>query len=186
MKAKKRAWWIGGRRWANSAAQFWRDLLEGLRREHPDDVRIELSAPGSGRLSRRLLFPEAQLEEEAEAWADRDTTAELRRLYAELELLGPPAPVLLRVLNADGSERAPPQPIEGLDAEIFPYLAAWLLEWAGIDEAEWNREKLEGGFAASNSRSGPSCSVALEMRTIPLEEGLYRRVLTMHYRPATS
>jgi hypothetical protein len=91
--------------------------------------------------------------------------------------MGPPSPVIVRVLE-NGRELAAASALsEDINAEIFVYLLAWILEWAGIPEALWNGPGCEGSFDAVTGDGRTKRTIRFEVSRQPLSEGLDRTVL---------
>lgn len=178
-RPRKKGWIVGGRLHANSAAQFWPGFIAGILSSHPGCSEAELSSPVQGPLSRVTLFPEQSLQRAAEQLKDADMRKAWRELLAELELMGPPSPVRLRLLS-EGREIAEPSVLpEDINSETFAYLLAWLLEWAGIPEPLWNGPCLDGAFDATIHPGGKASPVQFGVSREPLAEGLERTVLRL-------
>ena len=105
----------------------------------------------------------------------------MRETIAELRLLGPPASVHIRVFAGDqavGPAYALPQYV---DADIFPYLLVWLLEWAEIDRHRWGQEWIEGSLTAEDRARGVQHEWSFSLRNEHLSEGLFRRTLSLMF-----
>ena len=72
-------------------------------------------------------------------------------------------------------------PLDCADAELLPFLLVWLLEWANVPDAFWNREKVRGDFSAEDRDRRLQYLVAFELRSRHLSEGLYERTLTLSW-----
>jgi hypothetical protein len=167
---------VDGTCYRNSAAKFWPRFLDELQGEFPGAAAFELSAPGSGVLDRRVLNPEASLAAEWERLDAAGAAREYAATVEELALLGPPAGVRLRVLGAEVlADRA----VEAIDAETFPYLLGWLMEWAAIAEPRWCHALVSGQFEAEEPGRGMRFAIAFDAVTEALGEGLVRRVVTV-------
>jgi hypothetical protein len=173
------ALFVGGVRHANSAAKFWPALVDEVRQRFPDSSRIELATATSAWLSRELLFPQRELEQAIERLKDADLERVLRETLAQLALTGPPASVILRVLSGDAERLLQEIPTDCLDAEIFPYLVVWLLEWAQVAEMLWNLEVVEGAFTAVDRNRRVAYRILFRLESRHLSEGLYRRTVVL-------
>ena len=141
---------VHGRRFRNSAAKFWSALIDELLENYPECRRIALEALNEGRLDPDLLSPETELERElnrndlsmngaGEAW---------RQALADFEIYGPPGSVGLRIYSRAGKQTRLSLPMDCVDAEIFLYLLAWLMEWADLPPNTWNDLEVKCSFAA--------------------------------------
>ena len=175
-------WHVHGTRFAHSAAKFWPRLLDEARAAYPSCGSIELCSPGGGILTRNLLYPERALERNLERLAVENSERELESAVAELELLGLPAGVQVRLLADDESEPLHEQILDAVDEEILPNLLAWLLEWARIADLVWNSEFVHGSFDAHDRDRRLLYRLALDLRNQLLSEDLYRRTIRLGFR----
>ncbi len=144
-KATARGIFVQGIRYANAAAKFWPSLLDEVRAEFPGCSVVGLSAPSSCQLCRDHLFPALSLERDMEKLVGTDIGKAMKETMAELEIMGPPTSVRIRLLSEGGEELLSRDlPLDSIDSEIFPYLVVWLFEWAGIPDTLWNSEVLNG------------------------------------------
>ncbi len=174
------AWLVGGRRYRNSATAFWRGLLEDLPARFPGCNRAELETTGEGRLHPGLLAPAAGLAGALETDRTAEAIAgEIRELVAGLELTGPPSTVTLTVFRHEIRAGVAPELVEGVDAEVFLYLAAWLLEWSQTPHESWNRENTEGAFSVRFPAARQTRRIAFSLGNRHLSEGLYERILDL-------
>ena len=67
------------------------------------------------------------------------------------------------------------------DAEIFPFLIAWLLEWSGIPEFSWTDEKLAGDFLAEDWGRGLVYDVQFTLCEEHMSEGLLARTARIRF-----
>jgi hypothetical protein len=174
-------WFVGGERYSNSAAKFWPSLIDEAREEFPPSSSLELSAAVGCRLHRRHLFPQIELQEQFEWLREFDMARLVRETIAELEVLGPPSSVTLRVVDGDTELALHPLPADCIDAEIFPYIAAWPLEWAGIPATLWSNAFLSGAFDAEDRTRGLLYSIELAFASRHLSEGLYSCSISMDH-----
>ena len=165
----------------NSAAKFWPSLVDEVCGEYPDCTRVELSAPATAPLEFEDLFPVWSLQKDIDEHKDTDIRQAMARTLAELELLGGPSPVTLRLLCADTELLATDLPQDCLDSETFPFLLVWLLEWAGLHHSEWNEDLSEGELTMVNRERRLRYLLAFELRHEHLSEGLYRRTVTLRF-----
>ena len=176
-KKENRGLIVAGKTYVNSAAKFWLWFLRESRTEFSGAVAFEMSAPGTGVLDRRILFPEETL---AAEWERLDAAAARQEYVAtvqELDLLGPPAGVRLRVMGEVGvlANRA----VEAIDAETFPYLVGWLLEWGTLEAMLWSQAFVSGGFEAESVDGGECLEIAFDLVTAELGEGMVMRTITI-------
>jgi len=165
--------------YTNSAAKFWPTLIDELLEEYPSATAFELTAPAPSVLTPRCLDPAAALEESLERLKNVDIRAAMASTLAELELLGGPAPVIMRVLAGDEELLRRDLPAECVDAEILPYLVAWILRWAGIADARWNEEFLSGALRAEDRRRGRTYAIDFGLHRQHIGEGLHQWSLTV-------
>lgn len=168
------AWAVEGVCDDNTAAKFWPALLDEVDARFPGWHHIELSTLSSGLLDGRLLFPVRDLEE-AMASMPEDIEGEMAEVLNGLEAAGPPPAVRVKIHDATGPAYDGVLPPGSADAEVFLYLLAWLLRWAGIPETLWQQPELEGRFSASDRCSRRRYELSLSVRQLPAHEGLVRR-----------
>ena len=171
---------IGGALCTNTAGRFWVTLLHEIHWSFPGYGGLELRAACSGPLSAAVLDPAASLAREMERLRTQDVKVLLYDTIAQLAIDGPPPPVRARIA-ADGkptvSRDIPP---DCLDAELFRYVLAWLLKWAGITHHLWDAERLYGGFAAADG-ARRVYTVRFDVRNQHVSEGLYQRTVALDY-----
>jgi len=170
---------IDGRPYVNTAAKFWPTLIDEVLEEYPSATAIELTAPAHSPLSRRFLDPASALSEALARLRNVDIHAAIASTLAELELLGGPASVMLRILAGDAELANRDLPIDCIDADILPYLVTWLLEWTGLPESKWNDEFLSGAFTAEDRPRRRTYRIDHGLRREHLSEGLHRWSLTI-------
>ncbi|MFC1497823.1 hypothetical protein ACFLS1_05015 [Verrucomicrobiota bacterium] len=170
---------IHGIRYANSAAKFWAGLVDEIREDFPDCDRIMLASYSSEILDRKFLFSELSLARSMESLMGVGFQRIMREAIAEMEILGPPGSVEIHLFSEEQEILAGELPLECVDAEIFPFLFVWLLEWAGIPESIWNNELLEGEIEAEDKKRHLEYNVSFRCISEHLSEGLYRRSLTL-------
>lgn len=176
-----KAWVVRGVCYANSAAKFWRSFLDDVQRRHPRARGLTLTAPGDGPLHPGLLMPEQALAESLKRMdKNTDFALAMRGIAAELEAAGPPPAVALTVFTGDESLKDEAL-TDVLDAEVFPFLLVWLLEWSCLKEAAWNWPRLRGEFSADDEGRGMRYHLAFSLKNRYLSEGLYHRSLVMHW-----
>ena len=174
-------WFVGGVRYRNSAAKFWPSLIDEAREEFPACSSLELSAAIGCRLDNKHLFPQIELQEQFDRLEHLDMAGLISEAIAQLEIFGPPSAVTVRVFDGNTEAAAHELPAECMDAEIFPYMAAWPLEWAGISETLWNNEFLSGGFKAEDRRRRRLYHIELAVTNRHLSEGLYARSISLDH-----
>ena len=174
--------YVNGAPYANTASKFWSCLLDEVTAASKPGTVLELSAPSGGELFPGLLSPASLLQRDLE----RLELEDIRKAYADglaaLELIGPPCGVRLRLLPAESPRPFLDVTLDYLDAEILPFLVAWLLEWANIPEAAWNDRRIRGGFAADDPARRIRYLVAFELSNLHLSEGLYQRDIRVHFQ----
>jgi len=166
----------------NSAAKFWPSLVDEVCGECPGCTRMELSAAATGLLKFEDLFPAWSLQQDLDELKDTDIRQAMARTLAELELLGGPSSVTLRLMTDDAELLLTELPQDCLDAETFPFLLVWLLEWAGIHHSRWNDDCVTGELSMVNLERRLQYELAFEMRREHLSEGLYRRTIAIRFR----
>lgn len=179
--AMTRALVVSEVRYDNSAAQFWPAFFGEVRQRHPAADRIVLSAHGNGPLHPGLLMPEHELSQALERIdASTDFAVALNSIAAEVEAAGPPERVEVSVFGAE-TLLEKQTVADYLDAEIFPFLLVWLLEWSRLNEAAWNRPRLRGGFTADDPDRPLRYRVGFVLESRHLTEGLFHRSLTLQW-----
>ena len=171
-------WRVNGVPYAHSAAQFWCRLVAEAMERYPDCTEIVLSAPGEGLLDCSLLDPLRQVEEGMERMANLDPAEERRRILMQMAWEGAPAGVHLRVYTQGGEIAEPDLNVDYLDAEIFPCVVAWMLEWGGILPLQWNNETVAGVLEAEGQ--GRCWQLGFRLENRPISEGLILRSLAVH------
>lgn len=171
------ALYIKGTRFDNTAAKFWPSLIDEVFEAFPARPAIELSAPATGDLSRRHLFPELEMQREMDRMLESGETME--DVLAELDITGPPAPVRIRVLAAREVVLDQTLPEDCLDAETFSCLVAWLLEWGGIADPAWGEPRHKGVFRGDDRDRKRDYVVSFTVVTDHIKEGLLRRIVTI-------
>jgi hypothetical protein len=173
------ALFVRGRRYANTAAKFWASLVDEILEDTPACSRAELTALTAGPLSAKFLHPESALQDSLADLLTQDLREVMREMLAELEIVGPPGSVTVRLLDGETELLARPLPLDCVDADIFPCLLVWPLEWAGIARSTWNNEFVNGDFAAEDRRRGLLYQLSFDLRNTHVSEGLYRRCLSV-------
>jgi len=173
---------VRGRRFQNSAAKFWSALVDELMMEYAGCRHVVLEAVNEGRLDPDLLFPEVGLERDLDFLANHagNIKAAWRKALADFELYGPPGSVGLRVYPRSGKQTLLTLPMDCVDAEIFLYLLAWLLEWSDLPLSAWNEPKIKGAFSAADpgfAEASPAHKIKylfdFVIEHAPLSEGLF-------------
>lgn len=170
---------ISGLKYANTAARFWSSLIDEVRHDYPECSALVLSAPSGIPLSEEHLDPIAVLEKTMNALFKTDTTAALEESVRNLELFGPPASVLVKIMKADNELFAGELAPDIADEEIFMCLLCWLLKWGDIPEPIWNSEFIDGAFLAESPVEHRTYNISFSLHNEHLSEGLFRRKLTL-------
>ena len=165
----------------NTAAKFWSALIDEVDFDYTDCDVIVLDTLTDIQLGKELLFPEASLQKELERhiheqWQIQDA---LRKAIEEFELLGPPDTVHITLFSGDIQKKKCDLPVECLDADIFPYLLVWLLEWSEIPEFLWNGSTVQGDFHAIDRARSVYYYLNTGLDNVHVSEGLFRRTLTI-------
>jgi len=168
---------VEGVRYANTAAKFWPTLVDEVQEDFPDCTVIEISASLGEDLARKHLFPELAFERELKRLLTSDIHQVMQDVVAEIEILGPPAAVSVRLLCGEREILSRDLPLDCIDAEILPYVLVWLLEWARIPESCWNDETVGGSITAEDRKRHLVYDVLFTLTSRHLSEGLYRRCL---------
>jgi hypothetical protein len=61
---------------------------------------------------------------------------------------------------------------DGADAELLPFLAAWLLQWAQVPAWQWEQPELAGAFTAVDPARSRTYDFEFRVTQVPLSEGL--------------
>ena len=173
------ALFVNGERYANAAAKFWSSLIDEVSEDFPQCTSIEISAPSAGALEYDLLYPHRALEKDLDSLVFTNLEDMMRETMAEIELLGPPSSVQIRLFNGQNEIYAGELPLDCVDAEIFPYLIVWPLVWADIPDNAWNNESLSGQIEAEDKRRHIIYTMSFVLTTKHLSEGLFRRSITV-------
>lgn len=177
--------YVRGFPYSNTASKFWTCLLDEVAADYPPETRLELAAMSGGLLTPDLLTPEASLRRDMEKLGDKNVQEAFSDAIAALEVIGPPPIVTLRLMPPEGQGAPAALPLEYLDAEILPFLMAWLLEWSAVPDLMWNKESIRGAFAAQDRDRTLVYRVAFEMTSHHLSEGLYERKVQIGFKRET-
>ena len=179
--SKARTLIIGGVRFTHAAARFWASLLSEVAADYPDCTALVFETMAGTVLTRDLLFPEIALQRELDRLQPTVPIEQaLKEALTELEIFGPPGAVQISLLADDREIRRCQLPLDCVDADIFAYLLAWLMEWAEIPESQWNSDRVEGVFPVRDPDSTVSGRVQFKFTRSHISEGLYRWRLRMH------
>ena len=163
----------------NTAARFWCARVDEVSVDFPECVEIELSAPTSGTIDGEFLHPERELERALQQLEQEDFRESIRDILAEMELFGPPAPVMIAIREENAEILSKGLPIDCVDADVFPYLVAWLLEWSHVAVEDWNNEMVKGSFDLLDEKGNFAYDVELTITREHLSEGLYRHMVLL-------
>ena len=175
---------IRGQRFNNSAAKFWSALIDELTEEYKGCRRVVLEALNEGNLNPELLFPERELEHELNLLSSglEDVRAVWQKALEDFELYGPPGAVIMNIFSDSGEVRRVTLPMDCLDAEIFMYLLAWLLEWSDLPVSAWNEPAIKGSFSAADPLRGFKYDFNFTIEHAPLKEGLFTWKLGFQFK----
>lgn len=173
---------VRGIPYGNTAAKFWSTLFDEVGDDFAEGTDIELEALTGGLLVPDLLSPEALLQRDIEKFnADNVQQAFTDALNA-LAVIGPPSGVRMRLRASDGRALGDPIELDYLDAELLPYLVAWMLEWAGLPDVLWNEPEVKGEFQGEDLDRGLIYKVTFELQSRHLSEGLFDRTIKARFR----
>jgi hypothetical protein len=164
---------VNDRSYSHSAAKFWSSLIDEVADVFPGCSQVELSAPFASAYDRGYLFPLEPLETEMRRVMIGGRPGSLDEVIGEMEVTGPPASVRARLRKGDELLLDRELPTDMIDAEILPYLVAWLMEWSGIPESLWNQPEVRGVFEAADRLRAKSYDIAFELRREHMCEGLF-------------
>jgi hypothetical protein len=172
---------VRGFPFVNTAAKFWSCLFDEVASECPPQTIIEMSALTGGQLTPELLTPEAMLQKDMERLESTDIQDAFNDALAALEIIGPPQAVCLRLLPPSGLGPIREMILDYLDADVLPFLFAWLMEWATVPDSLWNAPCVRGQIQAEDHDRGWHYRVAFELRTTHLSEGLFQRSIVVSF-----
>lgn len=184
-RSSSAAWFIKRVRYSNSAAKFWCALADELIDEFPQSDSIRLQSMSGGSLTPEMLTPEASLQENLEAMQGEDLDRAFHDALAQLEMIGPPPPVLASVMSADRSLIDRELPLDVVDADLLPFLLVWLLEWSEISEFAWDNPRISGEFRAEDPSRRLSYAVGYVLENRHVSEGLFERKVTLRFHRET-
>ena len=176
-----RALYIGGETYDNTASKFWSSLIDEAMADYPGCDAITLATTGSVALVGDLLFPVNELQRELDKAQHIDLEEAIRQAVEDIALFGRPAAVRATLFVGNDTVRTRELPRECVDAQVFSYLVAWLLQWSDIPEAKWNDEWLSGRIDAGDPVRKLSYRIATAYHNKHLSEGLFSRSLTVRF-----
>jgi hypothetical protein len=172
---------VRGVRFENTAAKFWTCLFDEVLADFPPQTIVEMSALCGGPLVPDLLVPVNSLQRDMEK-LDADAVQDaFNDALAALAVIGPPPNVVLRLAPPPDRGEAHEFLLDYLDAEVMPFLLAWLLEWAGIPDVSWNERRVRGIVTGEDHDRGFLYRASFELHAHHLSEGLYRRRVVMRF-----
>lgn len=170
---------VGGFPYTNTAAKFWTYLLDEVADKYPQRTQVILSAACSGKLAAALLDPEQLLQRDMRSLETDKTQQVLDDAIAVLELLGPPPGMRVRLTAGEEQAVVHDVTLEDIDAELMPFLLAWLLEWARVPDSQWNEKIIRGKFTGEDRGRSCGYSIVFELRNRLLGEELYEREIVV-------
>ena len=177
---------IGDVRFTNAAARFWASLLSEVASDYTDCNAMVFETLAGTVLARDLLFPEMALQRELDRLQPTVRIEQaLKEALAEFEIFGPPGTVQLRLLTDNREIKRCELPLDCVDADIFAYLLAWLMEWAELPESQWNTDRVEGVFPIHDPDDVTNGHLQFEFTRHHISEGLYRWRLLVRRAAAT-
>lgn len=165
--------------YSHTAAKFWPGLIDEMITCVPGSTMIKLTAPSTGPLTPDLLFPENALQRQLDALENADLGETMADALAELNLLGPPSPVLAHVYKGRDEQLTRTLPPESLDAETFATMMAWLYQWAGLAATRWNDTRLSGTVTGKDPDRERIYCMTFSSTALPMTEGLINRSLSL-------
>jgi hypothetical protein len=174
--------YVRGFPYANTAAKFWTSVLDEVLAAYPSGTVFELSAASGGLLAPVLLAPEQMLQRDMDQLESDERREMVSDALAVLELVGPSGNIALRLIPPGGEAQPQEIMLDYLDADLLPFLTAWLLEWAGVPDALWNQPKVRGAFSGDDPDRRYRYLVAFEVRSQLLSEELYHRTARLHFQ----
>ncbi len=173
---------VQGVRFVNSAAKFWPSLIDELLADYPACDAIEFAMLTDLVLERDLLFPANALQRELDRRQERKNFREaIREAMTQFDMLGPPGIVHARLLTGSRVITTLDLPLDCVDADIFPCLLVWLLEWSEIPPSIWNTPQVSGDCCARDREREINYRMHFDLHNEHLSEGLFRRALTLRY-----
>lgn len=172
---------VRGRRYSNAAAKFWTTLDDELAEAFPAERRFELQAVHEDTLCPALLFPELEMENALRARGP-GYSMDLRQALDDLELYGQPGPVSMLVGQGVSGATRMTLPLDCVDAEIFLYLVAWLLEWGEVPDCRWRESELAGIFRAVDPLRSRIYAFDFKLARAPFKEGLFTWKLAIEFK----
>ena len=166
---------VNGKAFANSAAKFWASLTDEILADFPACRSAEVAGIIPGKLNRNALFPGKSLENSIPGLLACDFETEMRNASAELELLGEPVPISVRLFSGNKEIFSGNIPPDCGDSEILPFLVTWLLEWSSVPETMWNNKRVSGSFTAVDKKRGLTYMISFRLDNNHLSEGLWQR-----------
>jgi len=168
-------------RYTNSAAKFWFGMIDEIINDFPECTEFELSAGSSEDLSPDQLFPEISLEKDIKRLLFADIEMEMQKTMNELDIIGPPAPVKIRLISQEKEIVCRELPLDVIDAEIFTCVVVWPLKWAEIPAQQWNNNLLEGSISMENRQLRLTYGIPFTVRRSDLSEGLFHRSICIRH-----
>lgn len=172
---------VNGFPYENTAAKFWSCLLDEVANDYPAGTQVAIAATCGGPLVADLLVPEMMLQRDMRKLESEDAQGVIDDAMGVLELIGPPSGVRLRLVGSGESATLHEIDLPDIDAELMPFLLAWLLEWARVPDGLWNRKRVRGTFEAEDRQRHLVYKVAFELVTRLLSEELYQREIVLQF-----
>ncbi len=170
---------VGNKAHTHSAARFWPRLVDESLQVFPLLTHIQLTTLTSERISPTRLDPQKELTSDVEELLHSDLESVIQNTMEELEMLGPPGPVTVGLMQGPDEIHSGALALESVDAETMIYLTAWLLEWSDIPHEIWHRDDIDGQFVGRVRPGETAYLMSFEFRNRHLSEGLYRHTLTV-------
>ena len=170
-----RRWRVAGVRYDNAAVKFWSALLDEVRADYPPETAIAVSAATDGLLLPDALDPGRELQRELTRLGTGDIRRAMRETLAVLAITGPPPPVTVRLLQPGRRRPLLQRRLDVVDADILPFLLAWLLRWAGVPPEQWNEGRVAGAFVAEDSARHVRYELRAQFAARHMREGLFQR-----------
>ncbi len=175
-------WHVHGKPFTHSAAKFWSSLFDEIAEDFPTCDQIVMESCDGERYRAKHLYPELDLAGAAASVAGQSFADCLRSIAIEMEVCGYPTPVRINLYSGDDELLSRNLPLDCVDADLFPHLVVWLLEWSGAPEPAWNNDALFGSISARDRRRQKAYAFEFELQSAHLHEGLIARSLTILLR----
>lgn len=171
--------YVNGTSFSSTAAKFWPRLIDEAKNRFPNCSVIELSMISPVLLHREMLFPEKALQDDIDSLWNEDFEEMMTSTIAEMEMMGPPPGVNIRILENTRELVKGTLPTEYIDADILPDLIVWLLEWACLPDNIWNNSNVSGNFTAIDPARNHEYKITFTVSNTEMSEGLRKTTISL-------